>query len=390
MSHHFVADMIVIGLGAFGSAAAYQLARRGASVIGIDRFSPPHDLGSSHGATRITRLAVGEGANYVPLVRRSNEVWQALESEYGESLYLRTGGLIMGPADGQVRHHGKPDFVRRTIQVAERYGIPHEVLRPSDLADRFPQFTLRGDEIAYYEPDSGVLKPERCIAVQLEAAKRHGATIRTQEQVLSIEGSASAVEVRTDRATYSAAKVVLATGAWVPGMAGGPYRQHLRVMRQVLYWFKPAQPELYASPGCPVFIWMHGSGDEDYFYGFPMVDGHAGVKVATEQYQHDSDPDRLQREVTAEEQARMFEVNVSGRLRSVTPECVRSAACMYTVSSDSGFIVDAHPAHENVTVISACSGHGFKHSAGLGEAVAQQVLGEPALADLGAFGLGRF
>jgi sarcosine oxidase len=135
---------------------------------------------------------------------------------------------------------------------------------------------------------------------------------------------------------------------------------------------------------------MHGGGDEDCFYGFPMVDGHDGVKIATEQYRQDCEPDRLERTVQPEEQARMFTAHASGRLRSITPECVRSAACMYTVSADSGFVVDAHPTEQNVTVISACSGHGFKHSAGLGEAVAQQVLGSSEHLDLRAFSLDRF
>lgn len=390
MSARLVADVIVIGLGAFGSAVACQLARRGAKVIGIDRFHPPHELGSSHGATRITRLAVGEGAQYVPFVRRSHEIWRTLESELGPTLYLRTGGLIMGPGDGLARHHGRPNFVQQTIDVAQRFGIAHEVLRAADVHDRFPQFLVRGDELAYYEGEAGVLLPERCVAAHLESARAHGATLRMNEPVLSIQGSAGGVEVRTGAATYSAAKAVLATGAWVPGMAEGAYRKHLRVMRQVLHWFRPAQPELFASPRCPVFIWMHGCGDTDLFYGFPMVDGHDGVKVATEQYQQDCDPDRVDRTVQPDEPVRMFETHVSGKLRSVTPECVRSVACLYTVSTDSGFVVDAHPSEPNVTVISACSGHGFKHSAGLGEAVAQQVLGGGGHLDLGAFSLDRF
>lgn len=390
MSSKRSADTIVIGLGAFGSAVAWQLARRGASVIGIDRFSPPHDRGSSHGATRITRLAVGEGAVYVPLVRRSHEIWQALESDYGEPLYLRTGGLIMGSGDGQASHHGKPDFVRSTIAIAQQYGIAHEILQPAVVSERFPQFMLRGDELAYFEPEAGVLKPERCIAVQLAAAQEHGAIIRGNEQVLAIDSNAAGVMVKTTHATYSAHKLVLAAGPWIPEMAGGGYKNHLRVMRQVLHWFKPAQPQLFSTPGCPVFIWMHGGGDEDYFYGFPMVDAHAGVKVATEQYQQPTDPEQLNRHSTPEEQSSMFSAHLQGRLRSVTPECVHSAVCMYTVSSDSGFIVDRHPVHEHVTVISACSGHGFKHSAGLGESVAQQVLGQAGGIDLGAFSLDRF
>ncbi|SEK61691.1 sarcosine oxidase [Roseateles sp. YR242] len=384
------ADVIVIGLGAFGSATAWQLARRGAKVIGIDRFHPPHDLGSSHGATRITRLAVGEGEAYVPLVQASHRIWKELEAAHGEALYLPTGGLIMGAADGGAQHHGKTDFVQRTIGLARQYGITHELLQPDEVQARFPQFQLRGDELAYYEPESGVLKPERCVAVQLEAARQHGAALRMGEQVLAISETPGGVTVRTDKGTYSAGQVVFAAGPWTPGLVGDAYRAHLRVKRQVLFWFRPTEPALYGSPGCPIFIWMHGRGDEDYFYGFPMVDGHAGVKVASEQYLKDADPDQLQRSVSPEERETMFQTHVAGRLRSVTSECVQAVPCMYTVSDDSGFIVDAHPTLARAAVISACSGHGFKHSAGLGEAVAQHVLGEAGAPDLSAFRVSRF
>ena len=383
------ADVIVIGLGAFGSATTYQLARSGAKVIGIDRFAPPHDRGSSHGATRITRLAVGEGDIYVPLVKRANEIWEQLEAETGNALYMRTGGLIMGPRDGNVQHHGKPDFVRRTADAALRYGIPHEVLSASEIADRFPQFQTRGDELGYFEPDSGVLKPELCVQTQLLQAKALGATLRLNERAMSIDSTPGGVTVRTSTGTYSAAKAIVTAGPWVPGMVGGAFAGNLRVMRQVLYWFEAAEPSLYASPSCPVFIWMHGSGDEDYLYGFPMVDGYPGVKVATEQYQSTTNPDEVEREVQAVEHERMFERNVNGRLRSVTAKCVHSAACLYTVSSDSGFIVDQHPDLDHVTVVSACSGHGFKHSAAMGELLARQAMGTSVEA-LSAFSLARF
>lgn len=384
------ADVIVIGLGAFGSAVACQLAARGARVIGIDRHAPPHDLGSSHGATRITRLAVGEGAQYLPLVQRSHEIWRALEAQAGEPLYTATGGLILGAADGASQHHGRPDFVRRTIALAQQHGIVHEVLGAPEVMARFPQFMLRGDELAYYEPAAGVLRPERCIAAQLAVARRHGARLQVNEAVLSIEGTAHGVTVRTARATYAAARAVVTAGPWLPGLVGGAYAQRLRVLRQVLHWFRPKQPALYAPGRSPVFIWMHGRSDEDYFYGFPMIDGHEGVKVATEQYTATTTPEAVDRQVSAGEQARMFEAHVAGRLRSVTPEAVHAAACLYTVSTDSGFIVDAHPTQPNVTVVSACSGHGFKHSAGLGEALAQQIVGQAGGVDLSSFSLDRF
>lgn len=389
MQSNNMADVIVVGLGAFGSATAYQLARRGISVIGIDQFSPPHDRGSSHGATRITRLAVGEGEIYVPLIKRSNEIWDELESATGTALVHRVGGLIMGPRDGTVSHHGKPDFVRRCIAAAQHFGIAHEVLDAGDIGRRYPQFLTRGDELAYYEPDAGILLPEACIQAQIDQARLNGARIHFDEKVLAIEESASGATVTTTAGKYTAAKVVVTAGPWVPGLAAGAVADNLRVMRQVLYWFETTAPELYSAANCPIFIWMHGAGDEDYMYGFPMVDGKGGVKVATEQYHETCDPDAFDRDVSAAEARQMFERNVAGRLKSVLPAVTHRAACMYTVSSDSGFIVDQYRGMRNALVVSACSGHGFKNSAGLGESVALRIMGQDT-PQLAPFAVSRF
>ncbi|WP_250493155.1 N-methyl-L-tryptophan oxidase [Caballeronia sp. GAWG1-1] len=383
------ADVIVVGLGAFGSATTYQLASRGVSVIGIDQFAPPHDRGSSHGASRITRLAVGEGEVYIPLIKRSHGIWTELEGRTGKKLFRRTGGLIMGPRDGTISHHGKPDFVRRTIANAQRFGIEHEVLDAAEVSRRYPQFITRGDELAYFEPDSGVLLPELCVEAQLQQAESLGATLRCNERVTSIEEDGGAVHVTTTLGRYSAAKVIVTAGPWVPALSGGTIESNLRVMRQVLYWFETTKPSLYAPERCPIFIWMYGSGDEDYMYGFPMVDGKAGVKVATEQYRNACNPDGYDRTVRGKDALDMFRHNVQGRLDAMNPRVIDSATCLYTVSTDSGFIVDRFREMENVTVVSACSGHGFKSSAGLGEQLALQAIGSNDV-NLTAFGAGRF
>jgi sarcosine oxidase len=383
------ADVVVVGLGAFGSATAYQLAKRGVSVIGIDQFSPPHDRGSSHGATRITRLAVGEGEVYVPIIRRSNEIWEELESVTGDTLVHRVGGLIMGPTEGTVSHHGKPDFVRRSIATAERFSISHEVLDGREVGRRYPQFLTRGDELAYYEPGAGILLPEACIKTQIDQARHLGADIHFGEKVLAIEENASGATVTTTAGEYSAAKVVVTAGPWVPGLAIGAVADNLRVLRQVLYWFETTAPELYNPAKCPIFIWMHGAGDEDYMYGFPMVDGKNGVKVATEQYGETCDPDLFNRDVSDAEAQRMFERNVTGRLKAVLPTTAYRAACMYTSSTDSGFIVDHYRGMRHAVVVSACSGHGFKNSAGLGESIALQIVGKEA-PELAPFVVSRF
>jgi sarcosine oxidase len=382
------ADAIVVGLGAMGSAALYQLARRGARAIGVDRFRPPHDQGSSHGESRITRQAIGEGREYVPFVLRSHEIWRELEAETGEALLFQVGGLLMRRESESALHHGRVDFVGSTIDAARHYGIPHEVLRAAQIRDRFPQFRLAGDEIGYYEPGAGYLRPERCVAAQLERARALGALERTGETVLRIVPGPEAVEVVTDRETYTAARVIVTAGAWAPALLGGELAKLLGVYRQVLYWFAPETPAAFAPGSFPIFIWIHGPRAEDAFYGFPVV--AEGIKLATEQFVQTTDPDAVVREVSAAEIAGMHEAHVRGRLAGVTARCVRAETCLYTVTPGSRFIIDRHPASKRVIVASPCSGHGFKHSAAIGEAVAELALTGASRPDLAPFSLARF
>lgn len=384
------ADVIVVGLGAFGSALLYQLARRGIQAIGIDRFAPPHDRGSSHGETRITRLAVGEGDAYAPIVRRSHSIWRELEAESGATLMRTTGGLIMAPEGSAARHHGRENFVRRSLAMAARFSVPHERLEAAEIAARYPQFQLRGDEIAYFEPSAGLLLPEACIATQLALARRHGATTRLNERVISVEQTAGGVRLVSDRGGLECGHCVLTTGPWLPGLMPAPLRPLARPFRQVLHWFTPEDPAAYAIGQFPIFIWMHGEREEDYFYGFPIPDGAAGVKVATESYERETDPNALEREVSGAESSAMFAEHVHGRLRGVTSRVSRAAACLYTVTPDAGFIIDTLPGQDRVLAISACSGHGFKHSAAVGEAVAQRLAEGHSSIDLAAFTLERF
>jgi sarcosine oxidase len=381
-------DAIVIGLGAVGSATAYQLARRGARVLGVDRFAPPHDRGSSHGATRITRLAIGEGPEYVPLVQRSHQIWREVESLVGEELLLQTGGLVIGPSDGRGELHGQRDFVSRTIEVARQFGIQHEVLDANGIAARFPQFVLRGDERGYFEPSAGVLRPERCVAANIELARREGARIVVGETVLGLAAEGDGVAVTTSAGTYRAPRAVVAAGAWLPSLVGAGFAQHLKVQRQTLHWFRPEDPAPYAPGRCPVFIWSHGPTSSESFYGIPMADGHGGVKVGTQQYETVTTPDEMDRQVALSESALVYERHVRDRLRGVSEQRIHAVACPYTVAPDSSFVVGRHPRVEQAMVVSACSGHGFKHSAALGEAIAETLLAGKAAIDLSAFAFG--
>ncbi len=383
-------DVIVVGLGAYGSAVLYQLARRGIRAVGIDRFMPPHDRGSSHGETRITRLAVGEGDAYAPIVRRSHAIWRELEAESGATLMRTTGGLIMAPSGSAARHHGRENFVRRSLAMAARFAIPHEQLDADEIAARHPQFQLRGDELGYFEPSAGLLLPEACVATQLDLARRHGAITRLNERVVSLEQTQGGVRVVTDQGVLECEHCVLTAGPWLAGLMPPRLRQLARPFRQVLHWFAPELPAAYRIGQFPIFIWMHGEQEEDYFYGFPTIEGREGVKVASESYARDTDPDRLLRDVTAAESAAMHAAHVEGRLRGVTSRVTGAAACLYTVTPDAGFIVDNLPGQDRVLAISACSGHGFKHSAALGEAVAQRLVEGRSAIDLSPFSIDRF
>ncbi len=382
------AEVVVIGLGAFGSATLYQLARRGIRAVGIDRFHPPHTMGSTHGESRITRMAVGEGPSYAPMVIRSHAIWRELEREGGDDLFAQVGGLIMSSKDNRTLHHGRNDFVSSSIAVAERFGIRHEVLDAGEIGRRFPQFGLSGDEWGYYEPEAGWVSPEKCVATQLRLAERHGATLRLGETVLECRQQGDGVRIVTDKGVVEAARVVMTAGAWMPGLVPS-LRPLARVQRQALHWYAAENPADYAGDRFPIFIWLHGLGESDYFYGFPASAEDGAVKVATETYARDDDPDTVDRTVSAEDSRIMYEEHVAGRLRGVTPRLVRAASCLYTVMPRSDFFVDTLPGQERILAVSACSGHGFKHSAGMGEALAQQVIGEVGI-DLSHFAMQSF
>jgi sarcosine oxidase len=387
------ADVLVVGLGAMGSAAVYQLAKLGARAIGIDRFDPPHDLGSSHGDTRITREAIGEGRDFVPLVLRSNQIWEELEAATGRSLLTRNGALVLASQSIAGNHHGSTSFVQDTINTAQEFGIAHETLDADAIRRRYPQFKLSGDEVGYFEPGAGFLRPEACIETQLTLARQMGARIFTSEVVLEItQRNGDTVEVKTDRATYSAARVIVTAGPWMQKLLGDQYLNYFKVYRQVMCWFALAKnQELYTPARFPVFIWIVGNRPRDMLYGFPAIDGpEGGLKIATEQYEATVDPDAVTREIGDSEIAAMYDEYIGPRFPDVSGECLRATTCLYTVTPDAKFIVDKFRDCEDIVFASACSGHGFKHSAALGEALALWALARPSAIDLSPFRLDRF
>ncbi|MDX7950807.1 N-methyl-L-tryptophan oxidase [Lichenihabitans sp. Uapishka_5] len=383
-------DVALVGLGAMGSATLYQLAKRGAKVIGLDRYEPPHDLGSSHGESRITRVGVGEGRSYVPFAQASQRIWRELEAVSGSTLFQQCGALVMGPGDGETTHHGMPDFTARSIASAEAGGVPHEVIDGAEVTRRFPMFLgLSGSEKAYYEPGGGFLMPEACIAAQLGQAGALGATIRTGVVVDEVKQDGSVVRLTTSDGIILADRVVVSAGAWSVPLIGPPFDRLLSVSRQLLHWFALDDTSAYRRSS-PVYIWMYGKTDAEYFYGFPPLAGDPRVKVAKEQYETNTTATSVDRRVDPSESARMYRANIAGRLAGATSQVAKAAVCLYTVTPDRGFIIDRHPEQDRITVVSACSGHGFKHSAGLGEALAETLSEGRSRIDLRPFALDRF
>jgi|HubBroStandDraft_4_1064222.scaffolds.fasta_scaffold23519_3 sarcosine oxidase len=385
------ADLAVVGLGAVGSAALYQSAKLGARVIGIDRFEPPHDQGSSHGETRITRQAIGEGREFVPLVLRSNEIWDELEAATGRDLMTRNGGLILASPNIEGKHHGSNSFLLETIDAARAFGIPHQQLSGDDIRRLYPQFRLTADEAGYFEPSAGFLRPEACVETQIEQAKKLGARVFTSETVLGIAPTNGGVEVTTNKATYSTPKVILTAGPWIARFLPPEFASHFAVYRQTLCWFALQQNfERYSPEHFPVFIWITGDRLQDMLYGFPAIDGpDGGLKVATERYENTVDPDAVPRDVSEESIAGMYSEYIAPRLPDVSRQCLRTATCLYTVTPDAKFVIDFADASHNILFASACSGHGFKHSPAVGEALAQRALGLPSRINLSAFVMER-
>ena len=383
-------DLIGIGLGAAGAATLFQAARRGARVLGLDRHHPPHDQGSSHGETRITRQGIGEGFEYVPLALRAHELWREIEAETGETLMRRVGALVIGSPGPRALLHGKPDFLQRTVEAARRFEIAHEVLDASEVRARYARFRIDDHEQAYFEPGAGILYPERCVAAQLALARRHGAIIRTGEAALAIQPIPGGVRVTTREGAYEADRCVVSTGAWTPEFLGGVYARRLALHRQTQHWFEPDDPTAFAPGRFPVFIWMHGAGEGDWFYGFPHDADDGGVKIASEQFAVATrNPDALDRTATRAEALDAHARHVAGRIEGLPPAWLRSAACVYTSAPESRFIIGPDPDRERVIVVSACSGHGFKHSAAIGEAVAAMALDDVTPAILEPFSPNR-
>ena len=353
-------DAVVVGLGAMGSAAAYHLARRGRRVLGLDAFAPGHRFGSSHGYTRIIRKAYFEDPAYVPLLHRAYELWADLSREAGEPLYRRTGGLWLGPKSAAV--------VDGALASARRHGVTYELLTQPEVRRRFPAFTPRDDMVALFEPDAGVLFPEKCIAAYLAGAARAGAELRHNEPVRTWRADGDGAAVETAGGRYDAGVVIVTSGAWAPSLLRS-LSLPLEATRRVVGWFAAASAEqaaLLRAEVCPVWIC---DIDGTNIYGVPDVgDGH-GLKAAIHERGPACTPETCWRDVGADEIAHLASV-----LRRVVPgaagSLLEAETCLYTMTPDWHFIIDRPASQRSLVYAAGFSGHGFKFAAVVGEILA--------------------
>lgn len=366
-------DIIVIGLGANGAAALYHLAKTNKKILGLDRFHPPHQKGSSHGESRIIRQAYHESPLYVPLVKAAYPLWAGLEKAAGKPLFQKTGGLLLGAPDTTV--------VQGAKLSALTHDIPFEWLDTTAIRNRFPVFKPTSGTVGVLENEAGILFPEECIRAFLGQAAKQGATIHTGEPVLKITPGDQAITITTPTASYETEKCIVSTGAWLNTLLPELHLP-LSVRRQPLFWFRNTNDNFGPSK-MPIFIWEYEK--EKMFYGFP--DLGSGAKLAPHHGGRPIAPDDLENDVTTEETNAI--ATLAKRYLDFDPVFDHATTCMYTNTPDEHFIIDRHPLHPNIIVASPCSGHGFKFSPATGQLLAELALDKKNSFDLTPFAIRR-
>lgn len=371
-------DVIVIGVGSIGAAACCHLARRGVRVLGLEQFDIPHTLGAHHGQSRMIRQAYYEHADYVPLLKRAYTLWDELEKESGETVLHITGGLYMGPPDCGI--------LIGSSRACEEHGLPHEMLDRQQLADRYPQFNVPDDFIAFYEEQAGVLLTERVMQAHIELSKQHGARLQDNEPVTDWHEDGHGVAVTTTKNTYHADHVVFAGGAWTDRLVrdlGVP----LTVTRQTFGWFAPKNETPLKLGTMP--SWFIDVGDGWGHYGFPLLPDQPGFKFSLHKPGLTVDVDSVQRTIRSQDQ-----VELEGEIREKIPDaagpCLSVHTCLYTNSPDSHFIIDKHPRCDRATLACGFSGHGFKFVSVMGEVLADLATTGRTENPVGFLGLDRF
>jgi sarcosine oxidase len=375
-------DVIVLGLGGMGSAAACHLAARGHRVLGLEQFTSPHDRGSSHGETRVIRQAYFESPAYVPLLLRAYELWRELERATGRTLLNLCGGLMLGPPGS--------DVVAGSTRSAVEHGLPHELLDARGIQGRFPPFRPPQGTAGLFEKNAGFIFTEAAVQAHLDRARQLGAQLQFEEEVLGWEPTSHGVRTRSSRGRYEAQRLVITAGPWTAQVLSD-LRLPLEVERQVLYWFEPKGDVEPFLPGrFPIFIFEAANGLLPY--GVPAVDGAAGgVKVSLYRSPQAQlcTPATVRRTISMEEIERMRE-EIGGLIPALAGKFVKGATCLYTNTPDRHFILDAHPGLPQVSLAAGFSGHGYKFCSVVGEILADLAEDGRTRHDLSPFRLSRF
>jgi sarcosine oxidase len=372
-----VFDAIVLGVGGMGSATVYHLARRGKRVLGLERYDIPNAMGSSHGVTRIIRLAYYEHPAYVPLLRRAYELWRELERGFGEQLLYITGSVDAGPSGGQCFEGSR--------RSCELHALPHEILSGTEVNRRFPGYNLPAELMAVLQPEGGFLLSERCIVAHVVAAQALGAEIHARERVLGWEARGDGVRVETDRGAYEAERLVVAAGAWA-GTLVPELHALAEPERQVLAWLQPSEPELFAPERFPVF---NLQVDEGRYYGLPVF-SVPGLKLGRYHHFEETGPaDAIERECHPRDEALLRELAAKYFPGGNGPTMALKA-CMFTNSPDEHFILDLHPLYPQVALAAGFSGHGYKFCSVVGEIMADLAESGQTRHDISLFRLLRF
>ena len=370
-------DVVVVGLGVMGSAALYELARRGFRVAGFERHAPGHDLGSSHGETRIVRLGYFEHPSYVPLVQRSCAMWREIEAASGRKLMRTTGIIEIGPPYGTL--------IPGTVAASQAHGLPHEVLDAAETMRRFPLFRIPSDYVGVFQPDGGFVAAEASVATLVSLARAAQAEIYTGVRVLAVEPHGNTVLVRTDQGVTEARIAIVAAGAWLNDLCPD-LPVPLRVTREVMAWFKPRRASQFAPGRFPVFILESRHG---MHYGLPA--SPAGlVKIAKHHHRDETVfPDDPPRPVSADDEA-LIRAALESHLPAANGPLAAGKTCLYTVTPDHDFIIDHMPGAPQVLIASPCSGHGFKFAPVIGEILADLATEGGTEHDISRFALARF
>jgi sarcosine oxidase len=369
-------DVVICGLGVMGSAALYQLARRGRRVLGIERHTPGHDRGSSHGATRVIRLGYFEHPSYVPLLQRAYGLWRELEQAAGRQLLHVKGIAEIGPPDGAL--------VPGTLASVHQHDLRHEIVAAAELMRRFPAFRLPPDHVGVLQPDGGYLAAEASVQAMIALAQGAGAQLRTGETVQAVEPRSGSVRIVTDRGAVEAGAAIIAAGPWLRTLLP-ELPVPLRATREVMAWFTPRDPAPFAG-GLPVFLIESRYG---MHYGFPP-DSEGRIKVAKHHHNDQTvDPDSFDRTVSGADED-LVRSMLAEYLPAANGPLADARTCLYTVTPDRDFVLDHLPGSPQVIVASPCSGHGFKFAPVVGDILADLATTGSTGHDISRFRLARF